>query len=157
MLRCAQNIARWWLVEHGERERGSDSISYPGEVAMQQGLMPITLWLGVREYGGIWRHGGGDGQYEGQEWLGFLGDNRMMALSDAMTVYSINHAAGLVLQPTWYCDCFVEWAEEIAGMLVMPDVTNHMSIIRSNWCGRSGCLYPFITQHIFTPTAEYPG
>ena len=25
-------------------------------MAMQRGLMPIALWLGVREYGGIWRH-----------------------------------------------------------------------------------------------------
>ena len=26
-------------------------------MATQRGLMPIALWLGVREYGGIWRHG----------------------------------------------------------------------------------------------------
>ena len=81
MLRCAQNIVRWWLVEHAERERGNNSISFPGEVAMQRGLMPIALWLGVQEYGGIWSHGGGEGQFEGQERLGFLGDNRMTALS----------------------------------------------------------------------------
>jgi hypothetical protein len=69
VLRCARNIAHWWLVEHFERQRGDDRISFPGEVAMQRDLMPLAVWLGVREYGGdlAARRGGGEGCFNDAE------------------------------------------------------------------------------------------
>ena len=47
------------MLEHYERVKGNDHVRFPGELAMQQGLMPIAIWLGVREYGGVWGHGVG--------------------------------------------------------------------------------------------------
>jgi hypothetical protein len=70
-LRCVRNIARWWLVEHFERRRGDDRISFPDEVAMQRRLMPLVIWLGVREYGGIWRRGGDKGMLDDTKLMGF--------------------------------------------------------------------------------------
>ena len=45
-MRCARNIVRWWVVEFRERAPGNSQLSYPGEVAMPQGLMPIALYYG---------------------------------------------------------------------------------------------------------------
>ena len=67
MLCCAQNITHWWWIEHFECQKGNNNISFPGEVVMLQGLMPLALWLRVREYGGIWHHGGGEDRFEGHE------------------------------------------------------------------------------------------
>ena len=67
MLHCAQNITHWWWIEHFKRQKGNNEISFPGEVVMPQGLMPLALWLGIQEYGGIWRHGGGEDRFEGHE------------------------------------------------------------------------------------------
>ena len=69
-MRCAHNIARWWMVEFHERVKRNPRISYPGEV-----VMPIALWLGVREYRGIWRAGGRDKDFADREQVGYLGDN----------------------------------------------------------------------------------
>ena len=74
-MRCARNIAQWWMVEFHKRVKRNPWISYPGEVAMPRGLMPIALWLGVREYGGIWRAGGRDKDFADREQVGYLGDN----------------------------------------------------------------------------------
>src|SRR5258706_16329600 len=63
MLQCALNIACWWLVEYNKWVRGNNRVSFPGEVVMLRGLMPVAMWLGVREYGGVWRHGGDEGHY----------------------------------------------------------------------------------------------
>ena len=155
MLKCARNIARWWLFESHERVKTDDRISYPGEIAMQRGLMPIALWLGTREYGGIWRHGGAE-TFEAQEVMGTLGDGRMSALSDALSVYGV-HSAGSTLRPPWYRDKFVEWAEEIANLAVLPDLTKHTTLSRANWCGLRGCPYPYVTEQILAPRAEHPG
>ena len=57
VLRCAENIARWWMVEHKERPREEGRVRFPGVVTIPQGLLPADLWLGTREYAGIWRHG----------------------------------------------------------------------------------------------------
>ena len=51
--RVIQNIACWWLIEHYERVEGNSHVSFPGELAMPRGLMPLALWLGVRKYRGI--------------------------------------------------------------------------------------------------------
>jgi hypothetical protein len=157
MLRCARNIARWWQVEGHERIKGDGKISYPGEVTMQRGLMPIALWLGVREYGGIWKHGGGEGRFGDEEMMGTLGDGRMTAIADALSVYGLNTAAGTTLRPPWYRDRFVEWAEEMAKLPVLPDLQKHTSLLRSNWCGLRGCSYPYVTDRILAPTAQVPG
>jgi hypothetical protein len=41
---------------------------------MPQALMPNALWLGLREYAGIWRYGGGVGNFGVDEELGDLAD-----------------------------------------------------------------------------------
>ena len=54
VLRCAENIVHWWMVKHKERAQEEGRVSFPGEVAMPQGLIPVALWLRTREYVGIW-------------------------------------------------------------------------------------------------------
>jgi len=120
MLWCALNIARWWLVEYNERVQGNNWVSFPGEVAMPCGLMLVAMWLGVREYGGVWRHGGDEGRYADTERLGGIGDGRMTVLSDTLSVYGFNTVVGPVLRPVWYRDKFIEWADEIAHLSVLP-------------------------------------
>jgi len=157
MLRCAQNIARWWLVEYNKCEVGNNRISFLGEVSMHCGLMPVALWLGVSEYGGVWRHSGGKSQYRDEEQLGGIGDNCMSALSDALSVYGLSTASGSVLRPAWYRDRFVEWAEEMANMMVLPNLRNHNSVLRTSWCGLVGCPYPYVTERILVPIPTIPG
>jgi hypothetical protein len=72
IIRCAENIARWWMFKHNERPQGEGKVSFPGEVLMPQGLVPIALWLAAREYAGIWRHGGGDSTCRELEIFGVL-------------------------------------------------------------------------------------
>ena len=156
MLKCARNIARWWLMESRGRVEGDDRISYPGEIAMQRGLMPVALWLGVREYGGIWEYGGDERGFEKKEFLGVVGDGRLTAIADALTVYGLN-PAGSTLRPPWYRDRFVEWAEEIAGLAVLPDLKKHSPLLRKDWCGLRGCPYPYATDRIGPPSAVIPG
>ena len=67
-------------------------------------MSAVNLWLGVREYGGIWRHGGVDGRYEEHERLGAIGKNWMPALADALSVYGLRTAAGATLRPSWYLE-----------------------------------------------------
>ena len=50
----------------------------------------------------------------------------------------------------------LSFARSPASMSVLPDVTQHTLILRSNWCGCSGCPYPYVTQQILAPTAEFP-
>lgn len=156
-LRCARNIARWWLMESRERVKGDKLISFPGKVAMPQGLMPIALWLAIRKYGGIWRHGGGEGKFSDEEFLGSLGDSRILSVSDALSVYRLNVVVGTTLRPHWYRDKFVEWAEEIANLAVLPDLKNHSSLLRRNWCSLLGCPYPYVTELILAPNDTVPG
>jgi len=157
MLRCALNIARWWLVEFHERRQGSSRTSFPGEVAVPCGLMPLAMWLGVWEYGGIWRHGGGSEHYSDTEHLGGVGDNRMTALSDVLLVYGFSAMAGTVLRPVWYHDHFVEWAEQIAQFSVLPDIHVHHSAYCGAWCGMAGCPYPYVTRRIIGLSVTSPG
>lgn len=156
-LRCARNIARWWLFERRERVKGDDTISTPGEIAMPRGLMPIALWLAIREYGGIWRHGGGEGKFSEVEFFGSLGESRMPSVVDALTVYGLNVAADTTLRPPWYRDRFVEWGEEIANLAVLPDLKRHSSLLRRDWCGLRGCPYPYVTERVIAPTRKVPG
>jgi hypothetical protein len=157
MMRCARNIARWWMFELYEHGGGNDDLNYPGETSMQRGLMPLALWLGVREYGGIWEHGGGEGRFGAQETLGSIGDGRLTAMADVMSIYSFNVAAGPVLRPAWYRNRFVQWAEEVVELPELPDIRNHHPLIRSRWCGRVGCPYPFVTQLVVVPGVHMPG
>jgi hypothetical protein len=68
----------------------------------------MPAWFGVREYGGIWRRGGGKGQFGDTEVMGFLGDNRTTVLGEALSVYGIDGTTGSVLRPAWYRGQFVE-------------------------------------------------
>ena len=157
MLRCARNIARWWWIEHFERVEGNNQISFPGETAMPRGLSPLALWLGIREYGGIWRHGGGEGRFEDNERLGAIGDGRLSALSDTFSVYGGGTTVWGAMRPVWYRDQFVEWADEISRLWVLPVLDRHNPILQRNWCGLIGCPYPYVTERILAPTHGSPG
>ena len=106
MFRCAQNIARWWMIEHYERVEGNSCVSFacPTEVVIPRGRMPLALWLGVREYGGIWNHGGGEERFEARERLGAIGDSRLSALSNTLSVYGAGATEWGALRPAWYRD-----------------------------------------------------
>jgi len=51
----ADNIARHWIWEHCKHTPG---VNFPGDTAFPQSLMLVTLWLGTREFAGVWLHGG---------------------------------------------------------------------------------------------------
>ena len=157
MLCCAQNITCWWWIEHFEHQKGNNNISFLGEVAMLQGLMPLALWLGVWEYGGIWRHGGGEDRFEGHEQLGAVGDCWLTELSNTLSVYGNRTTVWGAMQPAWYQDQFVEWADEISHLWVLPVLERHNPILRQDWCGLLGCLYPYVTEQILAPTHGIPG
>ena len=157
MLHCARNIARCWWIEHFECQKGNNDISFLGEVVMLQGLMPLALWLRVQEYGGIWHHGGGEDHFEGHERLGAVGDCRLTALSDTLSVYGNRTTVWGAMQPAWYWDQFVEWADEISCLWVLPKLERHNPILRRDWCGLLGCPYLYVTKRILAPTHGIPG
>ena len=53
-MRCAEKIARRWIWEHVERSKEDERVSFPGDLAIPQSLMPVARWLATREYAGIW-------------------------------------------------------------------------------------------------------
>jgi hypothetical protein len=54
---------------------------------MPQSLMSSAIWLGMREYTGIWLHGEGAGRFRERETLGFLGDSRMSVINSSMAIF----------------------------------------------------------------------
>ena len=44
-LRCARNIAQWWMLEHYKITRGSVRVSSPGGLAMQSALSGATVYI----------------------------------------------------------------------------------------------------------------
>ena len=145
-IRCAENIARHWVWEHRERGRDRGRVSFPGDSSIPQVLLPVALWLGTREYSGVWLHGGG-GRFGEHEVFGFLGDERMVTLCDAMRVYG---GGGLGrLSMAWYRNQFVHWA--INFLHFWSQNRGEFILGRSrpgqemSWCGREGCPYPYVT------------
>ena len=57
VLACAYNIAHWWIIEHHHRKSEDVDISFLGEIAMPQGMVPAALWLLMHEYGRVWDRG----------------------------------------------------------------------------------------------------
>jgi len=84
--------------------------------------MPTAIWLGVREYGGIWLHGGGGGCYDEWEVFGFLGDGRLVVLSEAAGVFWGGSYTGRVFGAFWYCNCFMHWAINLVCFCAMESV-----------------------------------
>lgn len=56
ILRCARGVARWWVIEYYEREKGTIALAFRRYCNATRGLKQIAVWLGVAEYDGIWRH-----------------------------------------------------------------------------------------------------
>lgn len=54
--RCARGVARWWVIEYYEREKGTIALAFRRYCNATRGLKQIAVWLGVAEYDGIWRH-----------------------------------------------------------------------------------------------------
>jgi hypothetical protein len=75
VMRCAENIARWWMREHREQRVRDVRVSFPGDVSLPQALMPSAIWLGTREYAGIWLHSKGGGRYQDGEVMGSFGES----------------------------------------------------------------------------------
>jgi hypothetical protein len=116
VVHCAENIGCWWMAEHYECPVMSRRVSFPGDMAMPQSLMPVVIWLGTQEYMGIWVFGEGAGQFREQETLGFLGDSRMSALNSSMAIFGAPLQTQCVWCPTWYHSNFIAWAEEVVRM-----------------------------------------
>jgi hypothetical protein len=144
---CAQNIARWWMIEHVERGVEDDKISYPGEIAMPQGIVPVALWLGMREFGGIWHFGRTAAEYKDHETHGVLGDHKGVAIFDNLSIYGLGAATGPVWRPLWYRSNFVDWAKEILLMPNLPNIARHSPNERENWCGVLRCPYPYVSEY----------
>ena len=145
IVRCARNIARWWMLEHHERKKSDRRVCFPGDVSMPRGLVPVAIWLGTRKLAGIWRFGGGIEHFRDVEVFGAIGDSRSAALFDALTVYSVageNHPSW---RPFWYRDRFNAWAQEILQLPRLPNIRNHSIEWRDNWCGMVGCPYPYVS------------
>ena len=146
VLRCAENIARWWMLEHHEWPEGGGRVSFPGEVTMPQGLMPAVLWLGTRDYTGVWRHGGGEGRFRKLEIFGALGNSRTSVLYNVLLVYGTAVQNEPVWRPMWYRDNFNDWAAEILRLPHLPSLARHNLDERGHWCGVLWCPYPYVTK-----------
>ena len=142
---CAYNIARWWLIEHVHREAKDVDISFPGEVAMPQGMVPSALWLSMREYGGVWDRGRYPGDFGRFESLGFLGDMKGMAVFDALQTHGVGTSLGLVWRPSWYRNNFMEWARDVMNLPRLPDLFKHNALQDKGFCDIAECPYPYVT------------
>ena len=156
------------MVEHKERAQEEGRISFPGEVVMPQGLIPVAMWLGTREYVGIWRHGGGEGRFCNLEIFRALGDGHNTALFEVLAVYGTRVDCELTWHLMWYCDNFVDWATEILHHSNLLICTRHNLEDKVNWCGSLSCPYPYalkivppnpaltLPKHILVIEAEDP-
>ena len=79
--------------------KGDDRISYPSKIMMKCGLMPVTLWLGVREYSSIWEYGGNERGFEKKEYMGFVGNGCLTVIADALMVYGLNPVISTLWPP----------------------------------------------------------
>lgn len=120
-------------------------------------MMPTALWLGTREYSGVWLHGGERGRFSEREVFGFLGDGRMAVLSEATRRYGSEHDGSRVLSPPWYRDRFVHWA--IGFIHFWSRYRGDFVLERSRpgqgdvWCGVEGCPSPYVTIVQVAPVA----
>jgi hypothetical protein len=57
-VKCAENVAHWWLMEHLKQHEKDDLVSFPGDTAMPHTMLLVAIWLGKREYSVIWTFGG---------------------------------------------------------------------------------------------------
>lgn len=153
-VRCAKNIARWWMMEHHERRRNSTRICFPGDVSMPRGLVPVAVWLGTREFAGIWRFGAGGEHFKDVEVLGAIGDSKSSALFDALSVYNVAGENTPSWRPFWYRDRFNAWASEILHLPHLPNVGRHCAATRENWCGQEGCSYPYVSTRRITADGD---
>ena len=112
-------------------------------------MMLAAIWLGTREYAGVWLHGGERGRFAECEVFGFLGDGRMSVLSEAMRLYGREMGAGTVLSAPWYRNYFMHWA--ISFMHFWLRYRGELVLTRSrpgqdmSWCEVEGCPYPYVT------------
>ena len=149
-IRCAENIARRWMWEHQERGPEHRRVSFPGEVSMPVEMMPLTTWLGTREYAGVWLHGSGR-RYSDREAFGFLGDGRTALLSEAMRIYGRGSRMTRTgaWSASWYRDRFVHWAINLIHFRTQSqaEIVLELSGVNqaNSWCGLAGCPYPYVT------------
>jgi hypothetical protein len=61
-------------------------VSFPGDTAMLCTMLLAAIWLGKREYSGIWTFGGCN-RFQDLEVFGALRDGRANAVFDTLAVY----------------------------------------------------------------------
>ena len=105
-IQCAENIALWWLWEHQELRSTDCGLRFPGDTTFPQCLIPVAIWLGTREYAGVWLHGGADGLFDSKETFAILGNSRMSSIHAAMAVFYQGLQTQGVWWPQWYQDNF---------------------------------------------------
>lgn len=158
-IRCAENIARRWLWEHQEREESARGVNFPGDTAFPSNLMPAAIWLGTREYAGVWLHGGTGTRYGDRETFGMLGDSRLVTLGEAMRIFGINLEEGVVWRPHWYWDHFEHWTVNFTRYVRDARPTLEMENTRPwqemSWLGLVGCPYPYVTASWDRVTLEF--
>ena len=112
--------------------------------------MPVALWLGVREFAGVWINESRP-RIGRDEVFSFLGDARLAVLADAMTIYGLEPSRGVAWSPGWYRDNFVHWALQYVRLpaatiesIVFTD-SRRTPTQELSWCGVAGCPYPYVT------------
>ena len=126
-----------------------DTVTFPGEMAMPQCLMLAALWLGVQEYAGVWRHGGGTsrgdvlGRLATGESMGNLADDHRESFRTALRGFGRGYQEEVVQVPIWYEDTFVHWALRMMNIWVSIPNANRLVLSRpeqrSSWCELAGC------------------
>ena len=96
------------MVEHKEFRRRKGKGGFSGDKVMSLDLMPSTLWLGMREFGGIWSLGATEDLYNPNERYHFLRKYKNEALLDALTIRGSASTTGPYWRPIWYRSGFVE-------------------------------------------------
>lgn len=113
-------------------------------------MMPLAIWLGTREYAGVWLHGAGR-RYSDREMFGFLGDGRTALISEAMNIYGNESRTRRTRawNAAWYRNYFTHWAISLIHFKTRS--REEIELRRSGegqqnaWCGLAGCPYPYVT------------
>ena len=115
--------------------------------------MPAALWLGVREYTGIWFHGSIGGCFSDHEVHSYLGDSCLAVLSNAIGLFSVGAHLGAAWRLVWYWGNFMHWAVNLVDYTQQRNVEFVMELRRRGqemgWCELEGCPYLYVTRQLY--------
>jgi len=124
---------------------------------MVQELMPMALWMGMRDLGGTWCETIEEQGVRPKERFRFLRDYKNKAFLDILMCWGLGASSSLTYRPDWYRNTFVEWAQEVLRLLILPDIARHNPIRQENWCGVPICPYPYATESFPPPRFLHSG